>query len=53
MGQIQSSVGLISGINIDETVAKLVAVSARPRDRLVNRNTALASQQTASMNCWR
>ena len=47
MGQIQSSVGLISGINIDGTVSQLIAVSARPRDRLVNRNTALASQQTA------
>ncbi len=47
MGQIQSSVGLISGIGIDDTIKKLLEVSARPRDRLVQRNKELQSQQAA------
>ncbi len=47
MGQIQSSVGLISGIGIEDTINKLLEVSARPRDRLVQRNKELQSQQAA------
>ena len=34
MTRIQSSVGLITGIPIEETVNKLMAIAARPRDLL-------------------
>jgi len=38
MSRIQSSVGLITGIPIEETVNKLMAVAARPRELMVNRD---------------
>lgn len=47
MGQIQSSVGLITGISIDDTITKLLAISAQPRDRLIVRNKSVQAQQTA------
>ncbi len=47
MGQIQSSVGLITGIPILDTVDQLIAVSAQPRDLIVGRNAALRTQQVA------
>jgi flagellar hook-associated protein 2 len=47
MGRIQSNVGLTTGFPIQSTVDQLMAISARPRDRLVARNTSLQEQQLA------
>ena len=47
MGKIQSNIGLISGIDIQSTVDKLLAVSAQPRDRLQTRIKGFQSQQAA------
>ncbi len=47
MSRISSSVGLITGIPIEDTVKKLMALAARPRDILVSRNDGLKQQQTA------
>lgn len=48
MGRIQSSIGLITGTDIGGTVDQLVALSGRPRDRLVN-STALLQQEQQSL----
>ena len=45
MGRIQSSVGLITGVPIADTVDQLIAISARPRDLLVQRNQRLQAEQ--------
>ncbi|MBC8354659.1 MAG: flagellar filament capping protein FliD [Planctomycetes bacterium] len=45
MGRIQSTVGLITGIPIQDTVDQLIALSAQPRDLLVQRTGALQAQQ--------
>lgn len=47
MGRIQSNVGLISGFPIQETIEKLLAISARPRDLLASRTAALKQEQVA------
>lgn len=47
MGRIQSSVGLITGIPIQDTVDQLIALSARPRDLLTSRTEQLQAQQLA------
>lgn len=47
MSRIQSSVGLITGIPIEETVTKLMALAARPRDLLNTRTQGLKSEQLA------
>jgi flagellar hook-associated protein 2 len=47
MAGIQATNGLISGIPIQDTVDKLMALSARPRDLLKQRNDALQQEQTA------
>ena len=47
MGRIASSIGLITGIPIEDTVNQLLAVSARPRDRLIERTEQLQAQQVA------
>jgi flagellar hook-associated protein 2 len=47
MGRIQSSVGLVTGIKIQETVDQLIALQAQPRDTLVARNKLLGAQQAA------
>lgn len=47
MGRLQSSVGLITGIPIQETVEQLLKIEARPRDLLVSRTQKLQAQQTA------
>ena len=48
MGRIQSSVGLITGTDIVGTVEQLIAISARPRDRLLSRTALL---QPNMQNC--
>ena len=45
MGRIQSSIGLITGTDIGGTVDQLIAISGRPRDRLVNSTTLLQREQ--------
>lgn len=47
MSRITSSVGLITGIPIEETVKKLMEVAARPRDILNTRTEGLKQQQLA------
>ena len=47
MARIQSSIGLVTGIPITDTVDQLIAVSARPRDTLVGRTNKLQSEQLA------
>ncbi len=47
MGRIQSSVGLVSGVPISDTIEQLIALSARPRDLLQARTEALKAQQVA------
>lgn len=47
MGRITSSVGLVSGLPIADTVDQLVAISARPRDFLIQRTDALRAEQVA------
>lgn len=47
MGRIQSNVGLATGFPIQSTVDQLVALSSRPRDLLVSRNTSLQEHQLA------
>jgi flagellar hook-associated protein 2 len=44
---IQTETGLVSGIPIVDTVDQLMAISARPRDRLEARNYAMQQQQVA------
>lgn len=47
MGQIQTSIGLITGLPIQDTVDQLLQISARPRDLLVSRSADLEKQQVA------
>ena len=47
MGRIQSDIGLVTGINITDTVDKLMALNGAPRDRLVNRTDSLKKSQVA------
>jgi flagellar hook-associated protein 2 len=45
MGRITTSIGLITGFPIEETVNKLIALSAKPRDALQTRVDKLTVQQ--------
>jgi flagellar hook-associated protein 2 len=47
MGRIQSSIGLITGTDIAGTVDQLIALSGRPRDRLISRTHTLQLEQQA------
>jgi flagellar hook-associated protein 2 len=47
MASIQTNVGLMSGIPIGDTVDKLMALAAKPRDMLTDRTTALKKEQAA------
>ena len=47
MGRITSSVGLVSGLPIQDTVDQLMAISARARDILLKRTEALKAEQVA------
>ena len=50
MGRIQSSVGLVTGINIKDTVDQLIALQGKPRDTATLKQADLKSQQTAISN---
>ena len=50
MGTIQTTVGLITGINFKDLVDKLIDISARPKNLLEQRNKTLQEQQTALGN---
>ncbi|MEO1235577.1 MAG: flagellar filament capping protein FliD [Planctomycetota bacterium] len=47
MGQITSSVGLISGIDTADIINQLIALESRPVSVIEERNAVLAAQQTA------
>ncbi|QDU57628.1 flagellar filament capping protein FliD [Aeoliella mucimassa] len=47
MGSIQSSVGLITGIEIEDTVNQLMKIAGTPRDNLQDRTDALTVERTA------
>lgn len=47
MGRITSSIGIITGVPITDTVEQLIGLQARPRDLLVSRNKTLGSEQAA------
>jgi len=47
MGRIQSNIGLITGVPITDTVNQLMAISAQPRDRLIERTAGLKAEQVA------
>ena len=47
MGRIQSTVGLVSGIDYGKIVDQLLALSRRPIEQLTNRNETLKKQQVA------
>ena len=47
MGAIQSSIGLITGVPIQDTVNQLLQISARPRILLESRTKALEAEQLA------
>jgi flagellar hook-associated protein 2 len=47
MGQIQSSVGLVTGVPIQDTVDKLMSLNSLPRNRLANRTKTLSAEQAA------
>ncbi len=47
MGRLQSSVGLVTGTNIQSTVDQLIAFSGQPRDRLRAKIAQYGQQQNA------
>ncbi|MCC5827953.1 MAG: flagellar filament capping protein FliD [Phycisphaeraceae bacterium] len=47
MGQITSSVGLISGINTGDIIDQLIALESRPKLMIQRRSARLTEQQTA------
>ena len=47
MGRISSNIGLVTGLQITDTVDQLMQISAIPRDRLATRTQGLQSQQLA------
>ncbi len=47
MGTISSSIGLVTGFPIQDTVNKLVAIEAAPRDALTAANKTLGDKQVA------
>jgi flagellar hook-associated protein 2 len=47
MGRIQSDVGLITGINIADTVTQLMQLAAKPREYLTQRTDVLKKEQVA------
>jgi flagellar hook-associated protein 2 len=47
MGRIQSSIGLVTNIPIEDTVNKLIALQAQPRDVLIARQKVWGAEQAA------
>jgi flagellar hook-associated protein 2 len=47
MSRISSSVGLVTGLNIQDTVKQLMTIAARPRDMLKTRTDSLKQEQIA------
>ncbi len=50
MGTISSGIGLISGLDYDSLVEQLIAIEARPRDRLLLRMSDIDAQRTAYLD---
>src|SRR5690349_6675486 len=47
MGRITSTVGLVTGVPIADTVDQLMKLAARPRDLIESRVKAMAAEQNA------
>ena len=47
MAQIQSNIGIVTGMAIGDTVKALMALSAKPRDMLAERTQTLVDEQIA------
>ena len=47
MAGITASTGLITGIPIQDTVDKLMAIAAQPKNNLTNRTKSLQSEKLA------
>src|SRR5438477_11650004 len=47
MASLSAGIGLVTGLNITQTVSQLVAIQAAPRDALVKQSTAFGNQKTA------
>ena len=47
MAGISAGIGLVTGLNITQTVSQLVSIQAAPRDALTAQNTAFSNQTTA------
>jgi len=47
MGRIQTNIGLITGLPITDTVDQLMALAAKPRNLLLERNNRFLEEQTA------
>lgn len=47
MGRITSSIGLTTGINIEDTVNKLMELASQPKDTATARKTAIGTQAAA------
>lgn len=50
MGTITSGIGLISGLDFDSMISQLIAIEARPRDRLLARVGDIDAQRTAYLD---
>lgn len=50
MGTISSGIGLISGLDYDSIIEQLIAIEARPRDRLLDRIGDIDAQRTAYLD---
>ncbi len=48
MGRIQSNIGLVSGINIEDTVNQLMQLNSIPKTRLEDRNKLLDQERVAT-----
>ena len=50
MGTITSGVGLISGLDYQELISKLIELESGPRDMLINRASEIDAQRTAFLD---
>jgi flagellar hook-associated protein 2 len=46
-GTLASGIGLVTGLNIDDTVTKLMSIASQTKDNLTARTQTLSSEQTA------
>src|ERR1700761_142887 len=46
-GTLASGIGLVTGLNIDDTVDKLMSIASQSKDNLTSRTQTLSSEKTA------